>query len=151
MTPDKKGVTMSKAANKMSFAQLPKSFEGMMGVLPLRPIRDKVDADNATEVIDAMAGHKLTSGQDDYLDALATLLEAYEAEHDPMPTGTLRGIDALKALLEENDMNASDLARLLGVHRSHGSKILLGTRGLSAWNIKTLCERFAVSADLFIA
>lgn len=142
---------MSKTTGKLTtFAQLPKGFDGMMGVLALRPIRDEVDADNATELIDVMAGHKLTPGQDDYLDALATLLDAYESEHDAMPTGKLRGIAALKALLDENGMNVSDLARLLGVHRTHGSKILLGTRGLSAWNIKTLCERFAVSADLFI-
>jgi hypothetical protein len=39
-------------------------------------------------------------------------------------TSDLRGIDSLRRLLDENQMNASDLARLLGVHASMGSKML---------------------------
>lgn len=47
-------------------------------------------------------------------------------------------------------MNASDLARLLGVHISMGSKILKGERSLTVEHLKKLAKRFHVRADLFI-
>jgi antitoxin component HigA of HigAB toxin-antitoxin module len=58
-------------------------------------------------------------------------------------------LDLLKFLLEENSMNASDLGRLLG-NRQLGSAVLRGNRQLSKTHIRKLCERFRVSADLFL-
>lgn len=57
---------------------------------------------------------------------------------------------SLKHLLEENQMNASDLARLLGVHPSLGSKILKGERSLTVAHLRKLAERFKVSPGLFL-
>jgi len=63
----------------------------------------------------------------------------------------VRGVDALKVLLEANDMSASDLSNLLGDRsRSLGSRVLRGERELSKAHIRALCERFAVSAELFV-
>ena len=45
-------------------------------------------------------------------------------------------------------MNASDLARLLGVHPSMGSKILKGERALTVDHLRKLTERFKVSPEL---
>ena len=53
-------------------------------------------------------------------------------------------------LLEENDLKKEDLAKLLEVERSAAFKILKGSRNLTAEHIRKLCERFRVSADLFI-
>ena len=52
--------------------------------------------------------------------------------------------------LQENEMNASDLARLLGVHASLGSKILKGERSLTVDHIRELAVRFKVSPRLFL-
>jgi HTH-type transcriptional regulator/antitoxin HigA len=52
--------------------------------------------------------------------------------------------------MEQNNMNASDLARLLGVHQSMGSKILKGDRALTVEHLRKLCEHFKVSSALFI-
>jgi antitoxin component HigA of HigAB toxin-antitoxin module len=60
------------------------------------------------------------------------------------------GLDALRALLDEHGMSAADLARLLGVHRSMGWKLLKGERALTARYLQILSERFKVSADLFL-
>ena len=65
------------------------------------------------------------------------------------PRGAQR-VDSLRHLLEENGMNASDLARLLGVHASMGSKILKGERALTVDHLRKLAERFKVSAELFM-
>ena len=55
-----------------------------------------------------------------------------------------------KHLLEENGMNASDLARLLDVHPSMGSKILRGERSLTVDHLRKPCERFKVNPRLFM-
>ena len=54
------------------------------------------------------------------------------------------------SVLDEHGMGAADLARLLGVHRSMGSKLLKGDRALTARHLQMLSERFKVSADLFL-
>ena len=48
-------------------------------------------------------------------------------------------------------MNAADLARLLGVHRTLGAMILRGERKLTLNHVRTLARHFGVSADLFLA
>jgi antitoxin component HigA of HigAB toxin-antitoxin module len=47
-------------------------------------------------------------------------------------------------------MNASDLARLLGVHASMGSKILKGERSLTVGDLRRLGDHFRVSPELFM-
>ena len=47
-------------------------------------------------------------------------------------------------------MNASDLARLLDMHASMGSKILRGERSLTVDHLRKLCERFKVNPGLFM-
>ena len=47
-------------------------------------------------------------------------------------------------------MNASDLARLLGVHVGMGSKILKGERSLTVEHLRKLADRFKVRPELFL-
>ena len=47
-------------------------------------------------------------------------------------------------------MNASDLARLLDVHVSLGSKILKGERSLTVDHIRKLAVQFKVNPSLFL-
>jgi HTH-type transcriptional regulator/antitoxin HigA len=133
----------------VKYEDIPKTYRALMAIHSLRPIHDDVELDDATEIIDMMAGHALNADQEDYLDALSTLVEAYETKHYPIEP-KVSGLDALRALLGDHGMGASDLARLLGVHRSLGSKILRGERELSKDHIRKLCDRFKVSADLFL-
>jgi antitoxin component HigA of HigAB toxin-antitoxin module len=59
------------------------------------------------------------------------------------------GLDVLKHLLEANDLNASDLGRILG-QRELGSKILRGGRQISRSHAKALGKRFALPAETFL-
>ena len=97
-----------------------------------------------------MATGKLSKGQSLYLETLVQLVQAYEAEHHAIDTSDITGLDSLKHLLDENGMNASDLARLLDVHPSMGSKILRGERALTVDHLRKLCERFKVNPRLFM-
>lgn len=119
--------------------------------MPPRAIRNDVDHEKAREMIDRlMAAGKLSKGQTLYLETLVQLVQAYEAEHHAIDTSDISGLDLLLHLLEENGMNASDLARLLDVHPSMGSKICRGDRSLTIDHLRTLCERFKVNPRLFM-
>jgi HTH-type transcriptional regulator/antitoxin HigA len=114
-------------------------------------IRDDVEHDNALEVIDTlMALRKLTPGQARYLETLVQLVEAYEARHHSIQTDDMSGIEFLKHLMEENEMNGSDLARLLEVHPSMGSKILQGDRFLTVQHLRKLAAHFKISPAVFL-
>lgn len=130
--------------------RIPRTFAAMMELHPLRPIHDEVDLENATEILDMLAGHRLNRDQEDYLDALSTLVDAYEQEHHPVGLAPMSGTKALKVLVELHGLSGTGLAGLLGVHRSMGCKLLSGERELTAEHIKKLSACFKVSADLFL-
>jgi HTH-type transcriptional regulator/antitoxin HigA len=137
---------------KDAYKKLPGSFEDLLRLMPPRALLDDVQCENSIEMIDRlMATGKLTKGQELYLETLVQLVQAYEARHHLIEMGDLSGIDALRQLLAENDMSASDLARLLGVHPSMGSKILKGERSLTVEHLRKLADRFRVRPDLFMA
>ncbi len=130
---------------------LPRSFDALVAQMPPQAIMDDVQYDNTVEMIDRlMAAGKLTGGQELYLETLVQLVQAYEAKQHAIDTADLSGIDALRHLLAENGMSASDLARLLGVHPSMGSKILKGKRSLTVGHLRKLAERFKVRPELFM-
>ncbi len=90
-----------------------KSYAKLVGQLMPRPLHDEVDYRNALAVLDAMAGFDLNADQHDYVDAIATFVEKYEAErhaieHNASPA------ELLRALMAEHGLGASDLGRLLG-------------------------------------
>jgi HTH-type transcriptional regulator/antitoxin HigA len=131
--------------------KLPGRFEDLVRIMPPRAILDEGDHENMVDMIDRLMGAgRLTRGQAIYLETLVQLVQTYEAAHHAIDTSDIGGLEALKHLLDENGMNASDLARLLGVHPSMGSKILKGERALTADHLRKLSDRFKVSADLFL-
>ena len=132
-------------------ASLPGRFEELVQMSPPQAIMDDVHYENTLEIIDRlMAAGKLTKGQALYLETLVQLVAAYEADRHAIETSHHSALDSLRHLLEENGMNASDLARLLGVHPSMGSKILRGDRSLTVEHVRTLSARFKVNPRLFI-
>ena len=129
---------------------MPRRFEELVRMYPPRAIHDDSDYDNAQEIIDRLTSvPRLTKGQKEYLDTLSILFSAYEQEHYPVLTDGISGIDALEYIMEQRDMSASDLGRLLG-DRSLGSRILRQERGLSKQHIRKLCAHFKIAAELLL-
>ncbi len=131
-------------------AKLPTRYADLIALHVPRPIHDRAAYDNTVEVIDALAGHKLNADQEDYLELLSQLVEAYEADQF-VPPPKLTGPEALKFLLKENQLTGDDLAALLGVDRSTAYKLLKGTRQLTLEHVRRLSARFNVGAELFLA
>ncbi len=131
--------------------KLPGRFDELAALLSPRAILDDTQYELTIEMIDRlMASGRLTKEQSHYLETLVQLVQAYESVHHAIDVSDIRGVDTLRHLLEQNQMNASDLARLLGVHVSMGSKILNGDRSLTVEHLRKLAVRFHVSPVVFI-
>lgn len=130
-------------------ADLPQRYAELVEWHLPRPIHDEVAYQNTVEIVDALAGHKLNADQEDYLELLSRLVEAYEEENVPALTkGSAQ--DRLKYLLSEHGISGESFGELLGVDRSTAYKLLKGARNLTTEHIRVLAKRFKVSADLFI-
>jgi HTH-type transcriptional regulator/antitoxin HigA len=122
---------------------------------PLKSIRDDRELRAAYRILDPLSvidETKLTKGQEEYLLALTDLVWAYEQQHHPVELRSgerADGIDVLKMLLEERQMSASDLGRLLG-KRQLGSAILRRERQLSKAHLLKLADHLHVSVDLLL-
>jgi HTH-type transcriptional regulator/antitoxin HigA len=131
--------------------KVPERFEELVRHRAPAAIQDEDQHEATLEIVDwLMRVPKLTAGQALYLETLVQLIQSYESRHHSIETSDIDGLDSLRHLLEENDMNASDLARLLGVHASLGSKILKGERSLTVEHLKKLSRRFKVRPELFM-
>ncbi|KAE9527954.1 MULTISPECIES: helix-turn-helix domain-containing protein [Testudinibacter] len=92
---------------------------------------------------------EVESEQDLELNALALLLEAYEAKHYPFPTNDVTALDIIKFKMEQNDLNAKDMVAYLG-SPSKVSEVLSGKRRLSLTMIKKLHYGLGIPADLLL-
>ena len=132
-------------------SQMPATSDALCRMFIPRPIRNETQLRKVARVIDRLAVlDKPTRSQRDYLEVLATLVEAYESRRCEIDTPGVTPIEALKFLMAENDMTGSDLGRLLG-QRQLGAQILSGRRQLSKAHIRKLAGHFNVRADLFLA
>lgn len=120
---------------------------------PLRRIRDEAEYDRAIVLLKELAGRAdsgRSSGETDYAEALSHFIGLYEAAHYPPEHALRTPLARLKYLMREHAMKTADLGRLLGSGQGQASLILNGKRELSKANIRTLAERFKVSAALFL-
>ena len=117
---------------------------------PLRPLRSRKELSAAGEILDRYIGRDgLTPGEKDYIAALVRFVEDYEQENLLASLKRLTPIEILKHLMEENDMNTTDVGYILG-SRGLASEVLSGNRGLSKTLIARLAARFQVDPGLFI-
>jgi HTH-type transcriptional regulator/antitoxin HigA len=128
------------------------AYLALIGAFPLRPLRSDRDYDAAVLVLDTLAVRpegSLEPGEQDYLDTLTMLVEAYDREHYEMAATPGEPLTMLKYLMSESGMTQSGLGRLLG-NRALASLILNGHRQLSKSHIRKLANHFKVSPALFL-
>jgi HTH-type transcriptional regulator/antitoxin HigA len=130
------------AKNATSYSKIPKTYAGLMALHLLRPLHDQVDAENATEMINLLAGHKLNAQQNDYLDLLSELYEKWERAQ--FPISRTRGAELLRLVLSERSESGRDLAKLLHIDPSLAYRILRGERQLTAVQIRKIADTFGL-------
>src|SRR5437773_1211141 len=107
---------------------------------PLKTIKNDETHARAAAMVSELIGRKLDSGSGDYLDALLVLVNKYEDEHHAIDED-LTPQEALRALMEFNDLSQADIGRIIG-SESAVSMFLKGDRGLSKAQIKKLADQF---------
>jgi HTH-type transcriptional regulator / antitoxin HigA len=121
---------------------------------PLRAIRSEAECDLANQILKDLVERAdnpgLSSGEREYADALSQLIGVYEDKHYPIDHIFKTPLARLKYLMEQQGMTSGDLGELLGSGKGQASLILNGKRELSKANIRTLAERFKVSAAAFL-
>ena len=116
-----------------------------------RPIHDKAEHEAALAAIAPLWGreHSMTADQADWFALVADLIADYEDSTEkkakPLPLAKRLG-----ALLDAHDLTAADFGRLLDLEPSMGSKLINGTRQLTASHIRALSARFAMPAEYFL-
>jgi HTH-type transcriptional regulator/antitoxin HigA len=113
----------------------------------IKPIRTKRDYEAALREIKRLWGGKAGSPEGDRLDVLATLIDAYEAEHFPMDPPD--PIEAIKFRMEQQGLTRRDLEEIIGT-RTRIAEVLNRKRGLSIAMIRRLHERLGISAEVLI-
>ena len=113
----------------------------------VRPIRTKRDYEAALKEVERLWGAKSGTRDGDRLDVLATLIDAYEAEHYPMDPAD--PIEAIKFRMEQQGLTRRDLEGIIGT-RTRIAEVLNRKRGLSVGMIRRLHDRLGISAEVLI-
>jgi len=127
---------------------LPDTYFALVRQFPLTHIRDEDHLAGAQEVIERLLQEDLDEGAQEYLDALADLVEAYEDEHDPVPDAS--EADVLRELMRSNQLSQAALAKRVGIAQSTISAVLNGTRSLTKEQVVALAKFFHVSPGAFL-
>jgi HTH-type transcriptional regulator/antitoxin HigA len=119
----------------------------LITTFPPRPITNDAELIATQNQINSILDKgKLIQDDRDYLKVLGTLVYDYEDKNEPMPI--LKGIELLKALLEESNLQPKDLASICQ-SESIVLDILDGKRELTASQIKELAAFFHMSPTAF--
>ena len=113
----------------------------------VKPIRTEADYEDALSEIARLWGAKANTPEGDRLDVLATLIDAYESERDPMDAPD--PIEAIKFRMEQQGLTRRDLEGIIGT-RTRIAEVLNRKRGLSIAMIRRLNARLGISADVLI-
>lgn len=85
----------------------------LINEFPPRPISTEAElVATQTRIHSILDKPSLTQDDRDYLKVLGTLVYDYEEQHEPIPN--LRGIELLKALMEEANLQPQDLVPIFG-------------------------------------
>jgi len=132
-------------------AKLNKSYAELIQEFPLRPIRSDGELGRAMKIAGRLAVYNegtLSQWEQDYLDTLTVLVEDYERNHCTELL-EVTPLAMLKHLMEEHEINISDLGRVIG-SQSNASLILSGKRGISKRVMRLLSEHFDVEPAVFV-
>lgn len=113
----------------------------------IQSIRSERDYENALEEVSKLWGAASGTAKGDRLDVLATLIDAYEAEHYPMDPPD--PIEAIKFRMEQQGLKRKDLEGIIG-SRARIAEVLDRKRSLSIAMIRRLHAELGISAEILI-
>ena len=116
---------------------------------PILFIETEDDYERALDLVEQLMNavrHNTTHPLYSLFCTLVRLIEVYEADHHSIPDG--QGVDALAHLIEEHNLQASELPEI-GSEKLV-AEILDGSRSLTVNQIQSLAQRFHVAPAVFL-
>jgi HTH-type transcriptional regulator/antitoxin HigA len=114
---------------------------------PPRPIHNEEDLEMMQEVINRLLDKpQLTAEEREYLNVLGALIYEYEENQEPIPD--IYGIELLKFILEERNLQKQDLLSIFE-SKSTLDDIFDGLQELTPIYIQKLANFLNISPDLF--
>ncbi len=113
----------------------------------IRPIKTKADHRAALKEIERLMDAKPGTPAGDRLEILATLVDHYESQHEPIHPP--EPIDALLYHMESRGLTRRDLEPFLG-SRARVAEVLNRRRSLTIDMIRKLHQGLGISADVLI-
>ncbi len=114
---------------------------------PPRPIHNEEDLEMMQEVINRLLDKpQLTAEEREYLNVLGALIYEYEENQEPIPD--IYGLELLKFILEEKNLQKQDLLSIFE-SKSTLDDILDGQQELTPIYIQKLANFLNISPDLF--
>ena len=113
----------------------------------VKPIRSETDYEATLAEIERLWGARSGTPESDRLNVLATPVDAYESEHDPIDPPD--PIEAIKFRMDQQGLTRRDLEAILGA-RARVAEVLNRKRDLSIGMIRRLHERLGISAEVLI-
>ena len=115
--------------------------------MEIKPIRSELDYERTLRKIERLWSAKEGTAEEDRLDVLATLVEAYERKHFPIDEPD--PIEAIRFRLEQQGLDPRALVGVIG-GRSRVYEVMQRKRALSLEMIRRLHERFGIPAEVLI-
>ena len=120
----------------------------LVNLFPLRPIGTETELDDAIRVIDMLVDlDRRTKAEEDYLDVLSDLVEAYEDVH--IPIGPVSDAEMLQSCLDDWRVTQAEVAKKTRIAESTISEVLAGKRKLNRKQIGKLSRYFKISPSAF--
>ena len=115
--------------------------------MDVRPIKTAKDYRATLREIEGLMQAKAGTPEGDRLDVLATLIDAYEAQHEPIDRPD--PIEAIRFRMEQQGLTRKDLEPLIGT-RTRVSEVLNRKRTLSIGMIRRLHAELGIAAEVLI-
>ena len=115
--------------------------------ISVSPIRTKKDYKRALLRVEELMSAEDGTPEDEELDVLATLVDAYETEHFVM--GAPDAVTAIQFRMEQQGLTRKDLEPMIG-SRARVSEVLSGKRGLTLPMIRRVRDGLGISADVLV-
>lgn len=119
----------------------------MPDMTTIKPIRTEADYAEALDQIERLMDARAGTPEGDQLDILATLVDAYEAEHHAIDAPD--PIALVEFVMEQRGLDRADLGEYLGA-RGRVSEVLAKRRALSLTMIRKLNRGLGLPAEVLV-
>ena len=115
--------------------------------MEIHPIKTDADYRRALGEVERLWHADPGTPDGDYVDVLATLIEAYEARHHPIPPPD--PIAAIEFMIEQNGLTRRDLEPAIG-SRGRVSEVLNRKRPLTLPMVRSLSALLQIPTDILV-